>query len=191
MTEYINSFWSNAQKEFAALDFSRLAIYAIFIALIVHIGCIIYIKVTDKSISIGTEILIIALLVYTGLIVGVSYFNRAPNSQAAVIQLKPLTWEENVDQNMTNILNVLAFLIWGFLVAAIDNHKKIWSKTASMVGYSFVFGLILEVAKYVTRRGYFEFDNIEGSIIGAVVGCLIVCGIDMLIKKHKLLDEER
>lgn len=190
MSQFIDSFLYNIRKEFHNVDVSQLIIYMIIIAIIVHIGIFLYTSSKKQTINIGTEIVIILLMWYIGLVASVTYFNRQPGSVGKVFQTKLLWWEDNMDQNVTNILNIILFVPFGMLIWSLKGKAKALNKIVVIICSSFLFGLIIEVMKYVTQRGYFEVDNIEGNIIGALMGAFILCLIGLIFRKEEGADSE-
>lgn len=190
MSQFIDSFLYNIRKEFHNVDVSQLIIYMLIIAVVVHIGIFLYMSRKKQTINIGTEIVIILLMWYIGLVASVTYFNRQPGSVGKVFQTKLLWWEDNMEQNVTNILNIILFVPFGMLIWSLKGKTRAFNKVIVIICSSFLFGLIIEVMKYVTQRGYFEVDNIEGNIIGALMGALILYLIGLICRKEEGADSE-
>ena len=190
MSQFIDSFLYNIRKEFHNVDVSQLIIYMLIIAVIVHIGIFLYMSRKKQKINIGTEIVIILLMWYIGLVACVTYFNRQPGSVGKVLQTKLLWWEDNMEQNVTNILNIILFIPFGMFIWSLEGKTRAFNKVIVIICSSFLFGLIIEVMKYVTQRGYFEVDNIEGNILGALIGALILYLIGLICRKEEGADSE-
>lgn len=190
MSQFIDSFLYNIRKEFHNVDVSQLIIYMIIIAVIVHIGIFLYTGKKKQKINISTEIMIILLMWYIGLVAGVTYFNRQPGSVGKVFQTKLLWWEDNMDQNVTNVLNIILFVPFGMLIWSLKGKTRAFNKIIVIICSSFLFGLIIEEMKYVTQRGYFEVDNIEGNIIGALIGAFILYLTGLIFRKEEGTDSE-
>ena len=86
-------------------------------------------------------------------------------------------WDEARD----NVLgNILLFLPIGILVPPVSGWRK-WYKTALI---SFGSSLLIELIQLVTRRGYFDPDDVILNVAGAMIGygllksVRLVCGWD-------------
>lgn len=185
MNDIIEAFISNMEKEFKEVNLFYLLIYILAVCLIVHILVIIYTKNRKKTISIGNEVLLIMVFGYLGIIASLTIFNRQPDSSLRVFLSKHLMWEENINQNITNILNIILYIPFGAMVTAILKRDRSYKRVLMMLCYSFIISLFFECIKYFTNRGYFEVDNIEANIIGAILGGIIVCIISKITNENK------
>lgn len=94
------------------------------------------------------------------------------------ISLKFLgTWHPDIYSQCFMIENVLLFLPFGMLLVLLWKHmRKIWK----IVAASLFLSIAIEVTQLLTKRGYFQVDdiwlNIAGGILGACLG-MVVRGI--------------
>lgn len=190
MPQYIDSFLYNIKKEFQNVDLSKLIIYMIIAAVVIHICIYVYAKIKSKKISIGMEILVVLMAWYIGMVLSVTYFNRPAGSVGRVFQTKLLQWEDNMNQNVTNILNIILFVPFGMLITGLESKQGMLKKIIIIACSSFLFSLLIETMKYITQRGYFEVDNIEANLIGAIAGSIIVSLVEMADTKKEGADIE-
>ena len=188
MKEVLDSFLENAYRELAAVPLKKLLVFMIIAAIIVHISVIIYTRYKNTKISILDEIMAIAFCCYVGFILAVCIFSRRPDSHAAVVQIKHLWIEEKVEQNVTNLLNIILFIPFSVLLSIIGDKSRKFMKCIIIICLTFLMGLFIEVFNYMTRRSYFEIDNIEANILGSIIGFLTVLVLSKMFgKKEKVV----
>ena len=182
-----NSFWKVCQIEFQNVKVTNLLLFTLVGACIVHIGCVIYVKRKRRPIQLTTEILILLLISYGFFIAYVTVFSRAAGSQPRVFQIKLLWIDPLMDQNMTNLLNVMLFVPYGMILTGLQLERKSMMRNFMVANYSFLTSLLIEGIQYITRRGYCEIDDIEANVLGGVVGSLVInlyVKIGELIRKN-------
>lgn len=169
-----NSFWRVCQLEFQNVRISKLLLFTVIGACVIHISCVIYVKLKRQSIQLATEVQLILLISYISFIAYVTVFSRVPGSQVRVFDSKLLWLDQSMDQNMTNLLNVILFLPFGALLTSLHMNRKRGMRYFMVVNYSFLWSFLIECMQYSTRRGYFEIDDIEANVLGGVLGCLTI-----------------
>lgn len=149
-------------------------------------------KRSDRSVS-KTRRLSAALILYICIVLWVVLLSREP-SETTVIKLHSETilyflgyypdWQSDVTalhpEAMIHgdILNVILFIPFGLLTEAIllDKQKKtslLWC-TAS----GFAFSFLIEVIQLLTRRGWFDADDLLMNMLGAAAGAVLYLLID-------------
>jgi hypothetical protein len=147
--------------------------FSIIGAIIVHLGCLVYVKVKRHSIYMSTEIMIILLIIYTAFITQVTLLSREIDGAARVIDTKWLWIDASMDQNITNLLNIALFIPFGILIAGIQKDSKRMRKIFMAINYCFLTSLFIECTQFITKRGYFEIDDLETNIIGGLTGSIL------------------
>ena len=66
--------------------------------------------------------------------------------------------------------NILLFVPLGILIPLIWKYFRKWYK---MTSFGFILSLIIEIVQFITKRGYFELDDILLNTVGALVGYCI------------------
>lgn len=176
MNEFWVVFWNSFQNvchlEFRNVSLGSLIIFLFFGAIVVHIGCLIYVRVKRHSIYLSTEIIIILLISYTAFIAQVTLLSRELEGTARVFDTKWLRIDESMDQNITNLLNIALFIPFGVLIAVILINRNGLKRIIMAVNYCFLTSLLIECTQYLTKRGYFEIDDIEANIVGGLSGSI-------------------
>lgn len=169
------SFWKVCQLELQGISVTTVVLCILLVAVIVHSVAIIYVKIKKKPIHFSTELLIILLLSYIFFITEVTIFSRAAGSQLKVFDTKHLWWDSNMDQNMTNLLNIVLFIPYGALISGVMEKRRATYKVVMTIMYCFITSLLIESIQFITSRGYFEIDDIETNVLGGLLGSLFVC----------------
>ncbi len=191
--KFWNSFWKMCYLEFQNVSFIYFLIFSLIGACVVHIGCMIYVRVRKKTIFISTELMFILLISYFFFILQVTLLGRAAGSQPRVLDTKWLWFNNTMDQNMTNLLNIILFLPLGALLTGVQKYEKVMKRTVMVVNYCFLISLLIESMQYMSKRGYFEIDDIESNIIGGLFGSIFVnlfSKIGRLINKNRRSEDE-
>lgn len=99
----------------------------------------------------------------------ITFFSRESGSRIGVDLELFSTWGINERNNAFVIENVLLFLPYGFVSClALKPFRKILPCTA----LGMLTSLCIECLQLVTRRGYFQLDDILTNTLGALLGCL-------------------
>ncbi len=178
MSEFLVEFWNSFSKicqvEFRNVSVINLIIFSLIGAGFVHMGCLIYVKVKKNSISLSTELIIDFLISYTIFIAQVTLLSRGLEEQVRVFDTKLLWIDKSMDQNMTNLLNIILFIPFGILISGIRMNKFSVRKIILVINYCFLTSLLIESTQYITKRGYFEIDDIEANIVGGLTGSIFL-----------------
>ena len=190
-----NSFWKICQLEFRNVSVTNLLISSMVGAAIVHVSCMIYFRVKRHPIYLNTELMIILLISYTIFIAQVTLMSRGLENQRRVFDTKLLWIDKSMDQNITNLMNILLFIPYGILVTGIHMGRNRVRRFLLVVNYSFLASLLIECMQYITKRGYFEIDDLEANIVGGMAGSIflslsIKLG-GLFHKKHSEVENEK
>lgn len=191
--EFWNSFSRICQLEFQHISFIKLIALSVIGTGLVHVGCLIYVRVKGRSIYPITEILIILIFSYVVFITQITLFSRGVVGGSRNFDTKWLWIDGSMDQNVTNLLNIILFIPFGFFVAGIQRNKKSMRRLFMVINYSFLFSLFIEATQYLTNRGFFEIDDIEANILGGLIGSIFYnqcCKIVKLIFKKNMEGEK-
>lgn len=161
--------------EFRNISFNQFLLLSLIAAILVHMGCLIYVRVTGHSIQLSTELLISLLLSYIILVAQITLFGRAPGSKPRAIVIDWLWANSSMDQNMRNLLNIVLFVPLGVLLHIILKHESHVKSTLMITNYCFLMSILIESTQYITRRGYTEIVDIQANVIGGLLGSLFVC----------------
>lgn len=171
--DVLEALGKNITKEFSGVSVSSLCLYMGFALVLAFLVTYLYERFTGKKVRLVDKYVIVVFIFYIGFIAEVTYFNREPAEYLHKFQWKNLWWEEEASQNATNILNILFYVPIGTMIMIVGRKKTAIRNLIMSVCYAFLMSTVVETIKYTNDRGYFEVDNIEANVIGAVVGCLV------------------
>ncbi len=116
--------------------------------------------------------------IYLAVLLMITFLSRESGSSKGVIDMDLFsTWGINDRNNAFVVENVLLFIPYGFLCSwNFRWAKKLWKCT--LFGAVTSFGI--EFLQLVTRRGFFQIDDILTNVLGTVIGWLLFRGIVLL-----------
>lgn len=110
------------------------------------------------------------LMMYLQILLIITYFSRESGSRVGVMDLQLFsTWGINLRNNAYVVENVLLFIPYGFILpwaVARQRHFSTNLRTGA------VTSLAIECMQLVTRRGYFQIDDILTNTLGTILGYL-------------------
>lgn len=168
------SFWRMCETELQHVSVTSVIVVTLIGAGFVHVACMIYVKVKKQSISLRRELLIMLALSYVGFILQITLIGREPRVQPRVIDTNWLWIDRNMDQSMTDLLNIILFIPYGALLVGLQMNKNSIRQMVMLVSYCFLSSLLIESLQYITNRGYFDMVDIEANILGGLIGGLLV-----------------
>jgi len=183
MVKFLESFWRICYLEMHNISVVELIAGILAVALFVHIFVVIYVRVKGEPISFSTEVLIILLISYIVFIGETTILSRAAGSQKRVFDTKHLWIDAKMDQNMTNLLNIVLFIPYGALLTAIRDKRTLVNRVIMTIVYCFLTSMFVECVQYVTARGYFEVDDLEANVLGGLIGSMFVCICNLISRK--------
>lgn len=177
MNEFWNRFWNSlikmSQKEMSNIDFSDLILSCIMAGILVQLIALVYSKLSGKERNIFWERWVMLLFMVMLLMWEIAVTGRNAMEQRT-IRMNFLWFGSNMDDNTANLLNVLFFLPFGILATCVQNKEKRWRRVIMTGCYSFLMSLSIEVAQYITVRGYSELVDIETNTFGGFIGAALV-----------------
>ncbi len=105
---------------------------------------------------------------YLVIIFVITFFSRESGSRSAQIDFSLFsTWGINARNNAFVIENILLFIPYGFVCAwALKSARTLISCTV----YGFFTSVFIETMQLITKRGYFQVDDILTNVIGTILG---------------------
>ena len=137
----------------------------------------------------------VALILYTCIVMWVVLLSREP-SETTVIKFQSETilyllgyypdWQSDVTalhpeaMILGDILNIILFIPFGLLSEAIllEEKKKTSLLWCTISGFAFSF--LIEVIQLLTKRGWFDADDLLMNTLGAVAGGALYLLIDRI-----------
>lgn len=81
------------------------------------------------------------------------------------------------------VCNIIMLFPFGFLFPLLMRESGKEKLTRYTILFSFLFTLLIEVTQLITKRGFFEFDDIYHNTMGAVAGYYFYLFFDYLFPK--------
>ncbi len=169
-----NRVWGVCLNELQHVSFRYFVICSLVGAALVHVGCLIYVRVKRQAIHLSTEFVIILLISYLVFIAQITVLDRKLESGARIFDTKGLWINKSMKQNLTNLLNVLLYVPLGILLAGLQLRKHRIIRILITICFCFLISLLLESTQYISNRGYFEVDDIEANMLGGLTGCIFL-----------------
>lgn len=122
------------------------------------------------------------MLIYFYMIIAITLLSRS-EARIAKVNLKLFsTFGRAIWCQVFIYENILMFVPYGiFVYLLFPRFRKIYW----MLGIGFCSSLLIEATQYVTRRGYFQIDDIFNNVLGMIVGYSLGYLIQLLGNIHK------
>ncbi len=111
--------------------------------------------------------LIYILYVYCFGMLSITLLSREPGSRDGLDLRLFSTISRNFSDNIYPVENVILFIPLGMLLPAL---LKAFKKIHYCMLLGFFFSLAIELSQYLTKRGYFQIDDILTNTIGCMIG---------------------
>lgn len=121
--------------------------------------------------------------IYFAVLLVITFLSRESGSRRGVIDMDLFsTWGINDRNNAFVVENVLLFIPYGFLCSwNFRWAKKFWKCTLFGAFTSFE----IEFLQLVTRRGFFQIDDILTNVLGTIIGWLLFRVIVFLFRPRQ------
>lgn len=124
------------------------------------------------------------LCVYLVIMLFITFLSRENGSRNGIDLELFSTWGINKRNNAFVIENILLFVPYGFICAwALQGAKRLIPN--AMLGLATSLGI--ETMQLVTRRGYFQIDDVLTNTMGMVIGYLIFRVLSLIGKGVSVL----
>ena len=110
--------------------------------------------------------------VYVSVMLIITFFSRESGSRQGMDLELFSTWGINDRNNAYVVENVLLFIPYGFLGAWTSGRLR---RILLCGVFGFLTSVGIESLQLVTRRGFFQIDDILTNTLGTVIGCGIFC----------------
>ncbi len=111
--------------------------------------------------------LVYVLLVYLFLVISITLLSRPTGSRGGIDLIPFSTFSSNLLNNRYPFENILLFIPYGFIV------PNLWAplrKAYFCIGTGLGFSLCIELIQLITKRGFFQLDDILTNAAGTVIG---------------------
>ncbi len=107
------------------------------------------------------------LFSYCIFVVYITYFSREPGSRDGIDLIPLSTISCETQNNVYPVENILLFLPFGYLLA---KRKKGNTSLKYCLAVGLLFSLAIEVLQLITKRGYFQTDDLITNVLGTLIG---------------------
>lgn len=173
MIEYLHKMLQLCHVNRENFSVKELLLVLLLIMIISFVGYYLKIKGKRQKFLLKEYLITALLFAYLGFMFYVAVYSRQRIGQR-VLQMQSLQYDERMNQNLTNFLNVLFFIPFGMILCMIQENKKTWVNLLVSLCVSFTTSMCIESAQYFLKRGYFELDDIQTNLIGALIGIFLV-----------------
>lgn len=113
-----------------------------------------------------------AFVIYLALMLVITFLSRESGDSKGIDLELFSTWGINDRNNAYVVENVLLFIPYGFLGAWTSGRLR---RILLCGVFGFLTSVGIESLQLVTRRGFFQIDDILTNTLGTVIGCGIFC----------------
>lgn len=177
MNDFWNRFWSSmikmSEKEMSNIDFSDLFLSCLMAVIIVQLIGLVYSRLRGKQRNVRQEILIMLLVMVMLLMYEIAVLGREPMTER-ILRTNLWWFGKNMDDNTANLLNVFFFVPFGVIVGLLLKNRRLGNRLVMVMCYSFLMSMSIEMAQFVSQRGYLELVDVETNTFGGVLGAVLI-----------------
>ena len=154
--------------------FRQYALYAIVTGIFVmFVICLLKSLISKETISrtvirYGKKLILFCIFyIYCFFVVSITYFSRESGSRDGVDLELFSTFSRNLLENRYPVENIILFIPFGFLLPVLADRFYLarWC-----LGMGLLFSMAIEVSQYLTKRGYFQTDDMITNLFGTLIG---------------------
>ena len=169
-------------------DIRAVLIYYPVAVMTGFIGMLVYVMICKKichRIEKGRMVAAFLFFTYVIMLLNITYFSREPGSRSRLDLQLFSTWDAWPQSRAYFVENILLFLPFGCFLPIV------WPQAENVLTLALSACMIsigIEMAQYITGRGYSQLDDIVTNTAGAVIGYLlffITAKIIRLSRKRK------
>lgn len=104
---------------------------------------------------------------YTFFVVSITLLSRPQGSRVGIDLIPFSTFSPNPLYSRYPIENILLFIPFGFVLPSLWEPFR---KAYLCLGTGLVFSIGIEIMQLITKRGFFQLDDMLTNVVGAVIG---------------------
>ncbi len=132
-------------------------------------------------------LLVYVFLVYLFLVISITLLSRPAGSRVGIDLMPFATISSNLLNNRYPFENILLFIPYGFIV---PNFGAPFRKVYLCVGTGLGFSLCVELIQLITKRGFFQLDDILTNAAGTVIGYVVFYIFIIVIQLKKNIEDK-
>lgn len=123
---------------------------------------------------------------YCFIVVCITLLSRESGSRDSLDLIPFSTFSKDPWSNIYPIENVILFIPFGLILPFL---YKVFRNIALTIITGFTFSVSIEIIQYLTKRGFFQIDDIITNVIGTLIGYSVAYGIQIFVVKFGILIE--
>ncbi len=130
-----------------------------------------------------TQVILFLLFTYITFVFFLSILSRPPGSRTDIDLMPLATFSHRLEGNIYAIENIILFMPFGWLLSMLFTENK---QLSVFLLCGVTFSITIELAQYLTQRGYLQTDDVLLNVLGCILGHLISRSITDIAKRYIL-----
>lgn len=169
---------NNSLKQFASISIFQFMIMVFVELAVVTLIVVIVSKHSKKEISLADIAAFFCLVVYLNIIMQLTLLGRKDGSRIGVeLSLFGYLGEGQFSRQMLMyaVLNVFLFVPYGFIIRWLPWFRKQKESVSILLTtmVCFASSLLIEMIQLITKRGYYELEDLVCNTLGGLIGGLL------------------
>lgn len=148
-------------------DILPYTLFGLIIGVAVFSLCLVYYYKKYQSLKLAKSFVCLILVTYLVVVLKTALFSREPGSRDMVDLIPFSTWGIGDQSHAYVIENIIMFIPFGLLTPVLLKRLR---DIKWMVSAAALTSLLIETVQYITKRGYFQTDDVIMNVLGAVLG---------------------
>lgn len=184
------TFWQVVMEQTEGISIPIFLIMAIWGTIIIHIWAVVKGRIGKTPQSVYNEVTYALFWVALCFIYQVTFYNRESGSRNRIVlesfgQLIGKNGYLNLKAFFYMLFNILLFVPVGIIVGMMKVGYPVWKKLIIVTSTSFLISLVVEFSQLITKRGYFETEDLICNTAGGLLGGVFISIICVFIEKMK------
>jgi glycopeptide antibiotics resistance protein len=130
-----------------------------------------------------TQTILFLLFTYITFVFFLAILSRPPGSRTDIDLMPLATFSHRLEGNIYTIENIILFMPFGFLLSMLFTENK---QLSIYLLCGVTLSITIELAQYLTQRGYLQTDDVLLNVLGCILGHLISRSITDIAKRYIL-----
>ncbi len=169
---------NNSLKQFASISLFQFMIMVIVELAVVTLAIVIVSKRSEKEINLADIAAFFCLIVYVNIIMQLTLLGRKDGSRIGVeLSLFGYLGDGKFSRQMLMyaVLNVFLFIPYGFIIRWLPWFRKQKESVSILLAtmVCLASSLLIEMVQLLTKRGYYELEDLVCNTLGGLIGGLL------------------
>ncbi len=162
------------------LEVTKYVPISIIVATILILPTILFKYKKSKKIDLKGTVIKYIFLIYLAAILEITLISRESGSRGSIDLVLFGTWGHTDYSKAFVVENIIMFIPYGLILPKI---LSIFNKFLPSVVIFLFSSVLLETVQLLTKRGYFQLDDIVMNIIGGVIGWAVFYTFNLIVSK--------